>query len=370
MVHEIKYERDIHKSYMRIPAIVNECLDEKIIVGRNIEGTCPCEKCYVDGSAEYWYDITGKQDLEEFCNINEVEKELFEKIILGICNCLEVLEWNLVDPNCLMLQAELVFLDVRKQEVIFVLYPDNKEDIGEKLQGFMEFLLTKINHENMELVSCAYRVYEHILQGGYAISDIKQMVLESKMEMAVSIEPEVKEDEEILSRGVELEINVDGVDGIVKQAAIYLRKIIQTGKEAFSKIIGQDYARYPEVVYPETLEPQKVESTQHPTVCLASWKETAQGELLYEGKEGFDDFEIGHLICVVGKSQRVHLQIQKDTISQFHAKIEWRDDVYYIEDMNSTNGTYVNDELLNYKEKRVLIPGDIVRFADVKYRFI
>ena len=57
-------------------------------------------------------------------------------------------------------------------------------------------------------------------------------------------------------------------------------------------------------------------------------------------------------------------------ISQFHAKIEWMDDVYYIEDTNSTNGTYVNDTLLNYKEKRELTPGDSIRFADVKYRFM
>lgn len=38
--------------------------------------------------------------------------------------------------------------------------------------------------------------------------------------------------------------------------------------------------------------------------------------------------------------------------------------------MNSTNGTFVNDEMLNYKEQRELSPGDVLRFADVKYRFL
>ena len=32
--------------------------------------------------------------------------------------------------------------------------------------------------------------------------------------------------------------------------------------------------------------------------------------------------------------------------------------------------TFINDELLNYREKRRLFSGDVIRFADVKYRFL
>ena len=48
----------------------------------------------------------------------------------------------------------------------------------------------------------------------------------------------------------------------------------------------------------------------------------------------------------------------------------FRSQEFYIEDLNSTNGTFVNDEVLAYKEKKLLKSNDIVRFADVKYRFV
>lgn len=369
MVDEITYERDIHKSYMKIPAAQKECYDENIIVDKNIEGTILCEKCFVNGRAEFWYDITGKQGLDEFCKVNEIEKELFEGIVLGICNCLEMLEWNLVDASCFMLRPDLVFLDVHKKVVTFVLYPESGDNIYSKLQDFMEFLLTKISHENMKLVSCAYRIYEHILQGTYAISDIKQILLDEKMEMVPTVEPTKKEADDILWKEAEAETKKEEPDDMVDQVVNFFHKIMQSARTYFFIEKKQGDEGVPEVVYPEIVE-ETAEINLHPTVCLSNWKDVAQGILVYEGKENFADFEIGHLICVVGKSHRVKLQIKKDTISQFHAKIEWVDDVYYIEDMNSTNGTYVNEELLNYKERRALVPGDSIRFADVKYRFI
>jgi pSer/pThr/pTyr-binding forkhead associated (FHA) protein len=62
--------------------------------------------------------------------------------------------------------------------------------------------------------------------------------------------------------------------------------------------------------------------------------------------------------------------IAKDTISRYHARIECENSDYYLEDLNSTNGTFVNEKQLTYKEKRKLESNDIIRFADVKYRFV
>ena len=65
----------------------------------------------------------------------------------------------------------------------------------------------------------------------------------------------------------------------------------------------------------------------------------------------------------------INMLIQADTISQLHARIDHDGETYYIEDLNSTNGTFVNDEPLAYKERRKLNSNDMIRFADVRYRF-
>ena len=45
------------------------------------------------------------------------------------------------------------------------------------------------------------------------------------------------------------------------------------------------------------------------------------------------------------------------------------DGVYYIEDLNSRNGTWVNGQLLHYMEKQPLKDGDMILFAEESYQY-
>lgn len=53
-------------------------------------------------------------------------------------------------------------------------------------------------------------------------------------------------------------------------------------------------------------------------------------------------------------------------VSRHHACITRHKQEFYIEDLNSTNGTYVNGILLEYTQKQKLQPMDRVIFADVE----
>ena len=111
-------------------------------------------------------------------------------------------------------------------------------------------------------------------------------------------------------------------------------------------------------------------SETNPTVCLMSKEGKAKGILLHEGLGKYPDFELEKKNYKIGNHPTAELYIKKDTISTFHAEIAYNEDAYYIEDLNSTNGTYLNDIPVNYKEKEKLSPGDVIRFADVRYRFM
>ena len=124
------------------------------------------------------------------------------------------------------------------------------------------------------------------------------------------------------------------------------------------------------VVYPED-EVEEEENIQlNPTICLAASLGAPRGILVYEGMRDYPDFVLEQGTSILGKNPRARLHLNRETISQFHAKLDYYEKNYYIEDMNSTNGTFLNDEMLNYKEKKMLSAGDVIRFADVKYRFM
>ena len=93
------------------------------------------------------------------------------------------------------------------------------------------------------------------------------------------------------------------------------------------------------------------------------------GILQYEGTDNMENITIEQNVRI-GKSSQADVQIPRETISQFHAKVEYEDGAYYLEDLNSTNCTCVNEDALVYKERRKLNTNDIVRFADLRYRFL
>lgn len=71
-------------------------------------------------------------------------------------------------------------------------------------------------------------------------------------------------------------------------------------------------------------------------------------------------------MLTVGRGQENVLVLDNDSVSRRHCRIEKRNSSWYVVDLDSTNGTYVNDELVKeYQLRR----GDQVKIGDtiVKY---
>ncbi len=72
----------------------------------------------------------------------------------------------------------------------------------------------------------------------------------------------------------------------------------------------------------------------------------------------------------VGKLKKnVDYCLENEAVSRYHAKIYKEDDQFYICDLNSTNGTFLNGNNLMPYQKVELHMEDEIAFANVKYRF-
>ena len=69
----------------------------------------------------------------------------------------------------------------------------------------------------------------------------------------------------------------------------------------------------------------------------------------------------------IGRSGEADVQIEDRYASGIHARIFSRDGRTFVEDMNSTNGTLLNDAEL--KGEAELLDGDVVRIGDTEFRF-
>jgi hypothetical protein len=355
------------------------------------------EKCYVNQCGEYWYNISGKQSLDTYCQIRNVGIEFIEQVIISICSEIEILDRNLVRVDCLLLEPGQIFVENRSREIIFAAYPEEQETLSEKFRQLMEYLLTKIDHKDQEAVKTAYGLYEKTLDEGYSVMDIRDFIIKERMDSAVETESiaEVKEQrsgkeakrkpetrqEAAFKR--ELPGNKETAQLNEPLQALYLRirEIWENWRNSMAEKLPRKSGAggkeehgayvYPEIVYPETCGEAVAERQEsYPTICLNNYPRRPEGILVYEGRENYEDIRLEGELSTIGKGAGVDADIDKDTISHLHARIHCQGGEYYIEDLNSTNGTYVNDNLLCYKEKRMLKSNDVIRFADVKYRFV
>lgn len=424
---EIVYERNVTGSFMRIAAPAEGGVDERLLLRRKLPGVLAVEKAYVNGGGQYWYNISGKQSLDTYCNVKEIRMDFVEQLIISVCSLLERMEWNLIRMDCLMLDPELVFISNASQDFVFTLYPGGTQKVEQEFQMLMEYLMKKVDHKDTEAVRAVYQIYEHTLEEGYQITDIRSLLFRDKSGLNqdeewnrsvasgngkqsmgknnranLKCEADRYEDaEQCLSEMHEKTVKNQGTEkakidfrkgirtdrvhktqngtGIwrVMKAKLVAWGILQDSENPQSinntKLVEEKRSkkREAEVIYPDLeaeIEPEPVPEI-HPTVCLTSFHGQTRGELRYMGNEGFVDIMLKDGSARIGYGKEADISINRETISQFHARIHKEEDGFYIEDLNSTNGTFVNEEPLVYKEQRKLAYNDIVQFADIRYRF-
>jgi hypothetical protein len=70
---------------------------------------------------------------------------------------------------------------------------------------------------------------------------------------------------------------------------------------------------------------------------------------------------------VLGRGERAEIRLEDPFASSRHARVFEQGNIVVIEDLSSTNGTYLNEELL--ETPRPLHPGDRVRIGDSEFTF-
>ena len=89
-----------------------------------------------------------------------------------------------------------------------------------------------------------------------------------------------------------------------------------------------------------------------------------------EESGGCTEIPLGEGTVIIGKSGELSDRvISMATVSRVHARIRFSEGEYYIMDLNSRNGTFVNGELLPGGEEVKISDGDGISFADAVYRF-
>ncbi|WP_310602226.1 DUF6382 domain-containing protein [Anaerosporobacter sp.] len=99
-------------------------------------------------------------------------------------------------------------------------------------------------------------------------------------------------------------------------------------------------------------------------------KATALTYALIPKENTYKKLRIQEFPFYIGKmTEGMDAVIEESTISRIHAKITQEEKEFYITDMGSTNGTFVNEENIQPHSKMLIKTGDVLRFASISYVF-
>lgn len=377
---EIRYIRRFMKSYMviaqRKPPVRWELM---MMTQLALESVLFAEYVCEDGEAELWYDITGKQSLDVLLDDGQLTCELLCRILMGVYDAAEGLEGLLLRSEGLLLRPEYMFSDYGTEHIGICYDPENEIPVEQAFSQLMEYLLTKLDHEDPRAVELAYGIYEQSVKGGWNLSKIKDEIHlsyqseEEYGEEKLILPKEQEEDQKQEQMIEELHRETENgrllrLFGILKVQKVLCEKLEQW-KAGIGCILGRGTKKEAEETF--VFEPEQAEETvSRPTVLLKELGKKAEGILRYEGVGKCENLVITGEEYIIGSDEGCAGYIPSKTVSRRHARITRVEDIYFVEDLNSLNGTCVGGELLNYKTRVSLQKNEMIAFADQKFRFI
>lgn len=381
------YKRRLSQSYLIIDQNYEDehSCELEIFSYNKVPGLLSIETETVDGVFRFWYEITGRQSLADYLGRRQADMKLICVLFLALEKICSILQDYLLTESGILLQAEYIYLDFEQKHAEFVYLPGWGEDIRGCFRNLMEQILQNLNHDDRQAVAAAYEVYQRTLQDEYSLKEMLAEVVKPFGEECLEegLKQQAKADVREEMRGengnvkafdtetvhsaqpaeMSRKVNADAIRNIflnVRAAAFHFLK----SKIRHKRKPVMSYAVCPEDV---VSVPQEI---MHPTELLYSNNEV-RGILMYRGADGLSDINIQKQSFLIGKKEsEVDGFIDRGCISRVHAKIESDGDEYYIEDMNSTNGTYLNGQPLEYHQRVRLKEGDNITFGTVEYRFL
>lgn len=347
----------------------------------------------MDGNVELIYDISGKQSIEEYClkeklNYNEIKLVFKELIMLS-----KDVSRYLLDINHIILDVNYIFINNNADNIYFCYYINNNMEFYEGLKKIVQSLVMITSHSDRQAVEFIYGILSICEKDNFLFSDVEKYVddfAEQKINLSID---ECIEKETDVEENVKMEIQDKSCcndKNIYEKKKIKRNGVIGTisnilnnkTKDNIKTYYDNDYIN---VDYVAENQSENIKITNYDKINIdEKSNDIINEDTGYIGNainfnnrklcsiSGGGDIIINDYPFIIGKNAGKADGIIKDnSVSRIHAKIEMiNESCYVIEDLNSKNGTYVNDERLNPYEKVIINVGDKLKFSVFEYFFM
>ena len=404
---KMDYRRDLQHNYLVVETgEKTENYITRMMTENQVQGLLGCECRRMDQKKLYYYDITSKISLAEKSRLKKVKGSEVLLIIQGLLQVLVQLEEYLIPADQICLDWNYIYLDPVSCYPSFCCLPAAEKKLEQGIRELLEELLPRLDHQEQTGVSVVYELYQYAIQDTFLVMGL-QSVLEEEEGENGRVSPVL----------VGMVLGIIGVllyalvgyavleyvpqylgtwaaSGVMAILIVLIWQVVVRKRKKEERQIEEQFA-----IYQGTSE----EAPRHSKTDIREWeekdKEPEAEEITWEKRIpwGGDTYtqilsnggEQGGLILkelhpvngrqfriekatrltIIGQlKEQADLVLPSTAVSRVHASIEQRAGNWYLKDMNSRNGTWVNEQELYGEEEQELINGDQIRFADLIYQ--
>lgn len=396
---EVQYRNNLKSNYIVIknPNVKVNDYRLNMLLKNDIEGFLKfCVSC-VDGEIEFSYLISSKQSLMDMLGRQKLGYEEMINIMKGIVSIADKAHRYLLKIDDVLLEPELIYLDYNCRELWFCYYPNSGNNFNEAVKNLVQKLILITEHGDSNAVRLVYGIYEICERADFLISDIELFMNNHNKNNFYGEAGDIKyyrqkdkneqydfnmvcEESDIMenmNEGIfENEIKTIIRDnGIIKKISKLFRipdisksKKNQKNENCFDDIYKGSEFEYDSVKTHKRKEEYTIRKYEE-TMLLNDV--TLDYKRILISVDGQNKIEINNFPFIIGKlSERVDFVLDDKSVSRIHLKIDIDEkDKFLIEDLNSKNGTYINEIRLNPYEKRYIEIGDKITIAALDYIF-
>ena len=394
---QTEFVRSLNSNYERI--LLDKKPEEKkyqycMLSRGGIKGLLSCSLRYINGLAYLYYDITSKQNVAQLYERRPMKRQWVRDFVWGVKQIQVELSRFLLDDQNVLWYPQQIFQDLENNVFSFLYVPYYQEE--NSFLKLLEFMVEHVDYEDELLVECVYKMYEQYEKNGNVY--LQEQIFEDVKMLEEAVNPKqievVQEEEKVLT------------DAAEERKASYKGKNVQMEERAAAKTEGDNRKRE--------------RSSQDNTEMVAGKSEKKGFFSLLEGKrkkerENRGDYQQAMQLSMSGyavaedtcyeeeewgrtiymedtsvavktfglytpkgvlvetldkptltigkKKEEVDLVLEDASISRMHARITKEQEDFFLEDLNSTNGTFKNGLRMQPYEKRKLEEGDEVKLG-------
>lgn len=378
---QTEYLRNLNSNYERI------LLDKKpeenryqycILSRGGIKGLLPCSLRYMNGSAYLYYDISSKQNAAQRFSSRCITREWIRDFMWSMQQVQQELGRFLLDSSNVLWYPDQIFQDLESNVFSFLYIPYYEGESS--FVRLLDFWVEHVDYNDEVLVDCVYHMYEQLERSGDVY--LQAQIFE---DIKVLDQPVALMQKEWVTAGQDSETgdSVQSTADIQASDSINLSSERREEKKGLFSLFDNKRRKGRELRENYRLEMQRAmggyavaedsaynEEEFGRTVYIEEKpEETERVHRLYTPEDKLIASVEKPIITIGKKKEEADVVLEDSSVSRMHARISREGKEYYLEDLNSTNGTFKNGLRLQPYEKRKLESGDELKCGRVAMIF-